>query len=78
MNRTKLLAIDPIRAKYVKKIQNLISNAKTGTVPKQLIEKLERIENDYAEGKIVTLGELRKEILTLASTVEAKFLSEVV
>jgi len=78
MNRTKLLAIDPIRAKLVKKIQALISDAKAGTVPEAVIEKLERIENDYAEGRIVTISELKQEILTLGYDIQAEYLAEVV
>ena len=70
----EIRGLDNIQMKFVMKIQGLIKNAEAGTVPKEIVDDLKQILNDYLFERIKTLGDLKNAIIELASKTAIKFL----
>lgn len=68
--------LDNIQMKFVMKIQGLIRDAEAGTVPKELVDDLKAILEDYLFERIKTLGDLRKRILAQAVKAGVNYLSK--
>ena len=56
---------DPIRAKWVDRINKIITHYKTKRVPKAYLEGLEVVRDAYATGEIAGESELRSELIDL-------------
>lgn len=72
---SRILEIDPVKARFVAKIETIIQDAKNGTAPRDIISrlnhvrKLEQIREDYIFGVIAGVGELKNAIIDLAAEV---------
>lgn len=64
---TEVRYLDPIQTKFVMKIQKIIMEADAGIVPKELVEDLKRVLDDYLFERIKTLIQLRNVITALAA-----------
>ena len=65
----RILEVDPVKARFVTRIEDIISEYKGKKVPQKMIAKLEIIKNDYIFGEISGVGELKNAILSLAAQV---------
>ena len=66
---SRILEIDPVKARFVAKSESIISEYAEKKVPQNFIGKLGEIRNDYIFGAISGVGELKNAILDLAAEV---------